>query len=304
MNALQNKPSDNMEVDSNPMPTPTPGTLDEVLTQAGFPSHIDPSVMASNDYLATLCIACGIDLTHLEHGKKLDRDNTLAKTSGQLHKKSAGVAEHKTTESMQQVVALDRFIRALKYSGEPQTVRTNLGCLKVTRSELRNSRAYILKIEDEIAEGRKYCTQSIIRNQRHSYMIDELRLQVSESYAEAEIQSRQEQLKLLKRIEELELRLSKDEWMKQAKRIEELEIQVAREKLVRGKAAHILHNNHDPFAAKDEALMLLKPALVTKLPPSLRYDLRPTTENFHQARERLFRKQIAHELLSQEDTSK
>ncbi|KAJ3912043.1 hypothetical protein F5877DRAFT_72713 [Lentinula edodes] len=220
--------------------------------------------MASNDYLATLCIACGIDLIQLEHGKKLDRDNTSAKISGQLNKKSAGVTEHQTTESMQQVVALDRFIRALKYSGEPQTVWTNLGCLEVTRSELRNSRVYILKIEDEIAEGRKYRTQSIIRNQRHSYMIDELRLQVSESYAEAEIQSRQEQLKLLKRIEELELRLSKDEWMKQAKRIKELEIQVAREKLVRGKAAHILHNNHDLFAAKDEVLMLLKPALVPR----------------------------------------
>ncbi|KAJ3890471.1 hypothetical protein GG344DRAFT_77847 [Lentinula edodes] len=310
MNARQNEASDNMEVDSDPMPTPTPGTLDEVLTQAGFPSDIDHIVIGSNDYLATLCIACGIDLTCLKHGKILDRDDTSAKISGQQNKNLAGVAEHKTSECMQlsvvekQVVALDRFIRALKYSGEPQTVRTNRGCLEVTRSELRNSRAYILKIEDEIAEGRKYRTQSIIRNQRHSYMIDELRLQVSESYAEAEIQSRQEQLKLLKRIEELELRLSKDESMKQAKRIEELEIQVAREKLVRGKAARILHNNHDPFAAKDEALTLLKPALVTKLPPSLKYDLRPTTENFHQARERLFRKQIAHELLAREDTSK
>ncbi|KAJ3920042.1 hypothetical protein F5877DRAFT_66062 [Lentinula edodes] len=313
MNALPNEPSDNMEVDSNPMPIATPGTLDEVLTHAGLcdslhlvrnnsltylgfysPSGMDSALIASKEYLAPLCVACGVDLTSLKQGKKLE--SSLVETSGHYAKNSIG--------NEKQVLALDRFIRAVKFSGEPQTVWSNLGCLQVTRSELRNSRAYILKIEDEIAEGRKYRTQSLIRNQRHSYMIDDLRLQVSESYAEAEIQCRQEHLRLLKRIEELELRLSKDESIKQAKRIEELEIQVAREKLVRGKAAHILLNNHDPCAAKDEALTLLKPALVTKSPPSLKYDLRPTTENFHQARERLFRKQIAHELLSQEDTSK
>ncbi|KAJ3916303.1 hypothetical protein F5877DRAFT_69175 [Lentinula edodes] len=327
MNVLPNELLDNMEVDSNLMPTATPGTLDEVLTQAGLcdnfhlvenssftylkfysPSEIDSTVIASKEYLATLCVACGIDFTSLEQGQKLE--SSLVETSGHRAKNSVGNAENKTMECMprsvleKQVIALDRFIRAVKFSGEPQTVQTNLGCLEVTQSELQNSRAYILKIEDEIAEGRKYRTQSIICNQRHSYMIDDLRLQVSDSYAEAEIRCRQERLQLLKRIEELELQLGKDESMKQAKRIEELEIQVAREKLVRGKAAHILLNNHDPFAAKDEALTLLKPALVIKLPPSLKYDLRPITESFHQARERLFRKQIVHELLLQEDTSK
>ncbi|KAJ3878508.1 hypothetical protein F5051DRAFT_428089 [Lentinula edodes] len=282
-----------------------PGTLDEVLIQAGFPSsEMDMDSIASEGYLASLCIACNIDVgcvkNRVHHASSSTKEaarpsNNSAVQGGDEY--PARAPKSAPESYISRLIALDKFIRRVKFSADMQTVQST-GCLDVTQTELRNSRAYILKIEDEITENRKLQTQSVIHNQKHSYMINEMRLQVFDVQIRSEIEHREERLRLLNRIEELELRFSRDQSLKQAKRIEELEIELAREKLVRGKAASVLLNEHDPFAAREEALGLLKPPVGPKLPPALRCQLESTVESFHAARRKLFREQVAQKLTS------
>ncbi|GAW03920.1 hypothetical protein LENED_005675 [Lentinula edodes] len=297
------------------MQSAIPGTLDEVLIQAGFPSsETDTDTIASEGYLVSLCIACNIDVNCLKYGKPGLRNCS----SSTKNAASSGTSNDLVVEGGEEypvqaprlcikpsvleiyksrLVALDNFIRRVRFSTDTQTTQSK-GCLDATQTELRNSRAYILKIEDEISENRKIRTQSIIHNQKHSYMINEMRLQVFDVQIRSEIQHREEHLRLLNRIEELESRFSGDQYLRQAKRVEELEIELAKEKLVRGKAASILLNEHDPFVAREEALGLLKPPVGPKLPPALRWQLESTVERFHEARRKLFREQVARNLTS------
>ncbi|KAJ3882491.1 hypothetical protein F5051DRAFT_424893 [Lentinula edodes] len=289
------------EVSMNMDSTFNPGTFDEVLTLAGFPVG-DLGVIASPKYFMCLCAAYNVDSTALISCGKLDENtfkNLLAATyklnqgaevqTNNLDTSASRLSQQSVTDKQKaQIYALDRFIRSIRLPIDAQENESKADIL----SSLRNTRGYILKIEDEIAESRKLHTQSVIHNKKHSYMVNELRLQLFESYIEADIRHREQHLKQLNKIEELERELSK-----QAKKDEVLEIQLAREKLVRGKAARILLNEHDPMVAKDEALMLLKPPMGSKLPPSLKKDLESTTQDFHFARGKLFRGKVAQALL-------
>ncbi|KAJ3872052.1 hypothetical protein F5051DRAFT_433354 [Lentinula edodes] len=297
------------EVTMNTDSTFSPGTFDEVLTLAGFPVG-DLDAIASPKYFMCLCAAYNMDSTALISSGKLDENtfkNLLAGKMQFVYKQltnsnqgaevqtnsldtsASRLSQQSVTDKQKaQIYALDRFICSIRLSIDAQENESKADIL----SSLRNTRGYILKIEDEIAESQKLHTQSVIHNKKHSYMVNELRLQLFESYIEANIRHREQHLKQLNKIEELERELSK-----QAKKDEVLKIQLAREKLVHGKAARILLNEHDPMVAKDEALMLLKPPMGSKLPPSLKKDLEATTQDFHFARRKLFRGKVAQALL-------
>ncbi|GAV99166.1 hypothetical protein LENED_000604 [Lentinula edodes] len=285
------------------MQSTVPGTLDKVLIQAGFPSsEMDTDSIASEGYLASLCVACNIDVSYVRN--RVHHASSSTKEAARPFNNSAGGDEYPARgprsvpeNYISRLIALDKFIRRVKFSADMQTIQST-GCLDAAQTDLRNSRAYILKIKDEITENQKLQTQSVIRNQKHSYMINKMRLQVFDVQIRSEIEHWEVRLRLLNRIEELELRFSEDQSLKQAKRIEELEIELAREKLVRGKAASILLNEHDPFAAREEALGLLKPPICAKFPPSLKCQMESTVESFHLARRKLFLEQVAQELLS------
>ncbi|KAH7872696.1 uncharacterized protein C8R40DRAFT_1173444 [Lentinula edodes] len=284
-----------------------PGTFDEVLTLAGFPSG-DIDSIASPKYLASLSAACNMDGTALIFWSDSNKNKLVAgkmqfmteRSNADAHQgvemqtdDPDGSASQLSQQSVvgkqkSQIYALDRFIRSIRLSINVQENESKANIL----SSLRNTQGYLLKIEDEIAENRKLHTQSVIHNKKHSYMVNELRLQLFESYLEADIRHREQHLKQLNRIEDLEKESSK-----QVKRVEALKIQLAQEKLARGKAARILLNEHDPVAAKDEALMLLKPHMGLKLPPSLKKDLESNIQDFHVARDKLFRETVAQKLL-------
>ncbi|KAJ3894596.1 hypothetical protein GG344DRAFT_73897 [Lentinula edodes] len=273
-----------------------PGTFDEVLTLAGLYDFGDIDSIASPKYLASLSAACNMDGTALIFWSDSDKNKLVADAHQGVEMQTDDPDASASRLSQQSVVgkqksqiyALDRFIRSIRLSINVQENESKANIL----SSLRNTQGYLLKIEDEIAENRKLHTQSVIHNKKHSYMVNELRLQLFESYLEADIRHREQHLKQLNRIEDLEKELSK-----QVKRVEALKIQLAREKLARGKAARILLNEHDPVAAKDEALMLLKPHMGLKLPPSLKKDLESNIQHFHVARDKLFRETVAKNLL-------
>ncbi|KAJ4478730.1 hypothetical protein C8J55DRAFT_489538 [Lentinula edodes] len=216
------------EVTMNTDSTFSPGTFDEVLTLAGFPVG-DLEAIASPKYFMCLCAAYNMDSTALISSGKLDENtfkNLLPEVqTNSLDTSASRLSQQSVTDKQKaQIYALDRFIRSIRLSIDAQENESKADIL----SSLRNTRGYILKIEDEIAESRKLHTQSVIHNKKHSYMVNELRLQLFESYIEADIHHREQHLKQLNKIEELERELSK-----QAKKDEVLKIQLAREKLMR-----------------------------------------------------------------------
>lgn len=114
--------------------------------------------------------------------------------------------------------------------------------------------------EDEIAENRKFHSDSLHRNKRQVYVIKELGLRLYKSQMEAEVEHREQHLKQLKTIEDLERRLGTSENNKYLSNIEELKVQLGREKLLRGNVARILLNEHNPAVAVAESLRLLTPS--------------------------------------------
>ncbi|KAJ3867818.1 hypothetical protein EV359DRAFT_78227 [Lentinula novae-zelandiae] len=260
--------------------------LNEALTNSGIGT--ENADIGSGGYLGIVADTCGFDVEDFD----MDGDN-ISYNSGleapeslisdikprssvpsdledaliELHNLHTHCrAQQRINKSQQKrLCKLDKFVRAIS-SKEVYDIHKARKMVQYkvalhhAQKDLRRSRTQLMLQEDEIAENRKFHSDSLHRNKRQVYVMKELGLRLYESRMEAEVEHREQHLKQLKTIEDLERRLSASENKKYLSNIEELKVQLGREKLLRGNVARILLNEHHPAVAVVESLRLLTPS--------------------------------------------